>query len=534
MDKRATLQALLTAFAAKEGMPKRKAELFVRTFFDVIQEALVQDKFVKIKGFGTFKLVAVGDRESVDVNTGERIQITGHAKVTFIPDNSLKDLINRPFSHFQTVVINEGTDIAALEAITDETGTPEDDTATDTTETPQDADNEETADAPLVPDTDSDFDEEETDAPDDNEQPDDVSQPADGITEDEEPSAPQEPATIEMVSTDDIPDYRVPAASEADDETTDTDEPQESPEPPAEPPHTDVEYTDEEQDEGTPQDETDTPIEEMSREDERGATAPLTPAEEEETEHAAATPQEEDASPNDEPQVHAEEDSTERTPHHEKQIPTGMNFPPPPARETNWWKITVGIIFVLFLMMLSYFAGYFRLFCPCEQLESWHRQFIGQPAPEQGQNNSAQPTPAPPPQPMPVQPAADSLTTQPSPSAAEAAKDTVAAPAQPEPAAKTVQQPAKETAPASSASTPPKQDAPRTANSKQRYIIVGTRRTYVVSRGETLRTIAEREYGSKGYAPYIIQHNQLTNPDEIPVGMTLKLPELKRNPDYRP
>ena len=68
-----------------------------------------KDKYVKIRGLGTFKLIDVGSRESVNVNTGERFEIQGHTKVSFTPEPALKDIINRPFSHFETVVLNDAT-----------------------------------------------------------------------------------------------------------------------------------------------------------------------------------------------------------------------------------------------------------------------------------------------------------------------------------------------------------------------------------------------------------------------------------------
>ena len=76
--------------AADETLDKKTCEAFARTLFEVVEEALLSDKFVKVKGFGTFKLVAVSDRESVNINTGERFQIEGHTKVSFIPDNTLR------------------------------------------------------------------------------------------------------------------------------------------------------------------------------------------------------------------------------------------------------------------------------------------------------------------------------------------------------------------------------------------------------------------------------------------------------------
>ena len=87
----------------------------MRGFFDVISRYLIQEKIVKVKGLGTFKLIDVLDRESIDVNTGERIVIGGHVKVTFTPDTTLRDQVNKPFIDFETVIINEGTDLAAME-----------------------------------------------------------------------------------------------------------------------------------------------------------------------------------------------------------------------------------------------------------------------------------------------------------------------------------------------------------------------------------------------------------------------------------
>lgn len=109
MNEKLTIQDLTDLLAAKHSMTKKDAEAFVREFFLLIEQALESDKAVKIKGLGTFKLVDVDSRESVNVNTGERFQIKGHTKVTFSPDASLRDTINKPFAHFETVVLNENT-----------------------------------------------------------------------------------------------------------------------------------------------------------------------------------------------------------------------------------------------------------------------------------------------------------------------------------------------------------------------------------------------------------------------------------------
>lgn len=94
----------------KNGLTKSESEQFVAAMFDVIQEGLEKDGLVKIKGLGTFKIIDVDARESVNVNTGERVVIESHGKVTFTPDAVMKELVNKPFSLFETVVLNDGID----------------------------------------------------------------------------------------------------------------------------------------------------------------------------------------------------------------------------------------------------------------------------------------------------------------------------------------------------------------------------------------------------------------------------------------
>lgn len=109
MNERLTIQDLTDLLAAKHSMIKKDAEAFVKEFFLLIEQALENEKIVKIKGLGTFKLIDVDSRESVNVNTGERFRIKGHTKVSFSPDANLKDTINKPFAHFETVLLNENT-----------------------------------------------------------------------------------------------------------------------------------------------------------------------------------------------------------------------------------------------------------------------------------------------------------------------------------------------------------------------------------------------------------------------------------------
>ena len=109
MNEKLNIQNLIELLAEKHGMDKADAESFVKEFFQLIEESLENDKYVKIRGLGTFKLIDVESRESVNINTGERFEIQGHTKVSFAPEPALKDLINKPFSHFETVVLNDET-----------------------------------------------------------------------------------------------------------------------------------------------------------------------------------------------------------------------------------------------------------------------------------------------------------------------------------------------------------------------------------------------------------------------------------------
>lgn len=133
--KRINMAELADGVAQRATIPVSYAEKFVQAVFDLIEEALVREKLVKVKGLGTFKLVDVEPRESVDVNTGERILLAAHSKVTFTPDATLRDTINRPFADFETVILNEGTPTEQME--TTEGGLVQDE---DNTNTPISAD----------------------------------------------------------------------------------------------------------------------------------------------------------------------------------------------------------------------------------------------------------------------------------------------------------------------------------------------------------------------------------------------------------
>ena len=167
---------ITSALSTKYKMPLKDAEAFVAMVFDVVNEGLQKDKLVKVKGLGTFKVAAVKDRESVNVNTGERVLIEGHDKITFTPDAVLRDFVNKPFAQFETVVVKDGVDFSDL----DSQKVPE------TVETPEVPETSETAETPETPDT-------------------LLSAVPEEPKESEAPEAPETPETPETVETSETP-----------------------------------------------------------------------------------------------------------------------------------------------------------------------------------------------------------------------------------------------------------------------------------------------------------------------------------------
>ena len=148
------IQNITSALSTKYKMPLKDAETFVAMLFDVVNDGLMKDKLVKVKGLGTFKVASVKDRESVNVNTGERVLIEGHDKITFTPDATLRDFVNKPFAQFETVIVKDGVDFSDLdnqkEPETKEV--PETPETPDTPETPENKETTETQETPDTPD----------------------------------------------------------------------------------------------------------------------------------------------------------------------------------------------------------------------------------------------------------------------------------------------------------------------------------------------------------------------------------------------
>lgn len=402
---------------ADETLDKKTCEAFARTLFEVVEEALLSDKFVKVKGFGTFKLVAVSDRESVNINTGERFQIEGHTKVSFIPDNTLKEEINRPFAHFETIDLSDETEQAELDAI-------------DAAAAEEALENEEA---------------EET-----------VEEVAEEMPADE----PTEEVVEEEVKEE------VPEEVLIEEPVEEAEEPME--EPVATEPQTIVTAEKKEEE----------------------------PAKVEEP--AADTTLESEKAP--EPEAEEQEEAPSA-------LPVSYEYTEqPPRRPFNWWKAIGVFFFVLALMLLSYFAGYYRLLCPCIiGLPEWTEPQPAQPAAK------VQPTKTAPakPQPAPAETTAPKISENPlnseNPEQSEPRKSK---PAKPAPAPRKQQSAPAEVAPAPPADT-----------------TVATQ-PHTVARGETLYSIARKYYGSDKYVNVIIRHNRIKNPNNIEKGTTLQIPIL--------
>ncbi|NPD92856.1 HU family DNA-binding protein [Xylanibacter muris] len=107
---RKTVEDIAGVLVSRSGLSQEDAISFVNALFDTVRRGLERDKVLKIKGFGTFKIISVEARKSVNVNTGEAVIINGHEKITFTPDSTVKDLVNKPFSQFETVILNDGVE----------------------------------------------------------------------------------------------------------------------------------------------------------------------------------------------------------------------------------------------------------------------------------------------------------------------------------------------------------------------------------------------------------------------------------------
>lgn len=367
----------------------------MRTFFDVIGQYLVQDKIVKVKGFGTFKLVDVQERESVDVNTGERIVIKGHIKVTFTPETSLRDQVNKPFVDFETVIINEGTDLKFMENMDGAEEMPETDEA-------------------LLP------------------------------LEEEEKPLPLEEAPAEDTEKESM---SIPVQEEQPVEEEDMEEPEE---------------------EIQVQEQVSEPVSETVK----------------------------DIQPK--PEAVQVQEYKKVQPEPEAIVADNVPGNSDVDEKKSTFRTVVWMLLTLVLMLMSYYAGYYRVLCPCQKVQ----HPVVAKAPVQKQKTNVTPE-----QITPVMKDTAAVVEK------QGRPDTIPTPVKPSKPSVSAQQ---------------IERYPQVPGGK--YLIVGLKRTHKMMAGDNLYKISRKYYGHYDGVKYIIAFNNFSNPDVIPPGYRIKIPVLKKVP----
>lgn len=501
MDKKILLQNLAESLAERTGLTKRKAEAFVRSFFELTEEAIETDGQVKVKSFGTTKIVNVNGRESVNINTGERFQIEGHAKVSFTPDALFRDLVNRPFAHFTTIVLEDGV---------------EDDELADaaTTEEPQEENNTQATPAEQAETASTAV------SPTEQNAPDEAPVATEDNTQEETPVVNAEGA-VAGVPEADYASTEEPEEEDTEDEMDDEIEDEASEE-------VDEEATNEAADDEEAESEV------VINDDEEAEDAPISdvPANDDSDDDNIA------------PQAlntdcHQASNNAQQTGYAEglkSPIIINNTIPEP---QHNWWRTAFILLAMGIIALISYFCGYYRLFCPCnfwgtdaEQITQNEQQKIDElnqkikaDSIEKAAADSARKAKA------------DSITN----AAIEASKEADAKRAAAEKAEKEA---AAEKAAAEKASremaakqAKEKKEAERKALMQEaqkypqlpgKYLITGVLKTRTIRPGENLYLIAKQVYGSKGFARYISFHNGIEDPNIVTVGQRIQLPRLMK------
>lgn len=537
MEKKFQPQDLAALLAQQQGISTEEALNFVRAFFELTEEALVNDSLVKVTGFGTTKLVVVNERESVNIHTGERFQIGKHTKITFTPDNTLRDLVNSPFALLTTTTLYNETPEEELDAVpvVDEEYAEDELTETPTSENVDNEDAENTAPAvgtTLVEATNSLMDSAQSEEVPEETQAATIATLQIGDTSEDEAQDTAETSVPEQTEVQPI------SSKEKD---TPTDSTTESPESAD---LTLVQSNTTAEENTTTTEATDNSLNVIPEIVIAEAPTIAEVAQEESTEictnptsqHATVAPsstQQEATLPNVtniQGEIHVKTEELGRRAHHHR---------------THFNILLFAI--VLLSLILSYFAGYYHWLCPnCPQTHA----AMSTPAVVATPHNTT-PTPATPTV-APKVDAPDSLNDGPASSATvtkgSANKDAVPSNNSAAPSNTTAQE---KTSPTTSSTAESKKNKEvqrivvkgnnlpiqekEILRSKSRdyqqmphgkSIIVGTYSTHVVQTGESLPRLAKQYYGNPNYANYIILHNHIVHPDLIKVGQRIKIPQL--------
>lgn len=427
MGGRALLQDLIQGVSRRANISEQEAETFVHTVFAVVSDSLSDEKVIKIRNLGTFKLVEVDDRETVDPTTGMTTRVKGYRKVVFTPDNTLKDLINKPFSQFETVLLNESTDLADMERGVDPEASVED-------EEPEEGEGEEL--------------QEETETPDVEEK------------ESEETELP-ETADAEAPQTETV---ESPSAAEDTEETIEEDRDDMS--------SSSIEYQHADYQK----------IQEQKVEELNVTTQTV---EHQTIEHQSI--------------VHQSEPESERQSRCMRLSQGGM----------------IGLfLFILLLMAGSYFAGYYRVLCPCALCPDGVEPAVVAEMKE-----------------------ADTLTVREEKRQVEPVENDSVKKAEQNTgalAASAHQQAARQDSVKSREDSlkhlrAKASEYPQVKNAK--YLIVGVKTVHKLKSGESLLRLAQQVYGSREFVTYIIELNQIKDPNLVQIGKEIKLPELVKSND---
>lgn len=508
MDTKILIQDLAKELAAQKSIDKKAALAFVQSFFDVILEGLRTEKYVKIKGLGTFKLVDVESRESMNIHTGERFEIQGHAKISFTPDATLKELINKPFAHFETVPLADDVTEAELDAI--------------------DAQFEDKSIADQVYDVEDDeMDSAETEISDRIVEPSTVAAASLAALSDTVSKADESTEEVKSSSApvEVYPEVSYEKTESLNPETEKVEEEVLSSDKPILPSENEEPATEEPTEEAAVVESVSVPEDESSVESpqEESLSAEMENAGEEPVESApiaAALSGENitfEVKPDeDQSDVDAEEE--------EKYLDYIDESEEKERRKVRLYEWIFGSIFALIAMGIGYFIGYVHLASrfPNEvevivvdtvyvEKAPVDSTILPQTEPVIRRDETTPPL---------------NIKTEPAKTGSQPAKPAT----QQTPSEKPTTQPAK---PAVQPTAQPAQTSSGSDHSQYpqvsggAYWIVGTAQTYKVRSGETIRIIAERFFGSRQMAPYIIKYNNISDPDHVAEGTVLNVPKLE-------
>ena len=484
MNDKITIQELVEFISGNQSTSKKEIEVFAKEFFKLIEDALQTERYVKIKGFGTFKLIEVDSRESINVNTGERFEIQGHNKITFTPDATLKEVVNKPFAHFESVVLNDGVFFEEEPILDEETPVTEEEPIIE-------------EEAPIIEEEEPIIEEEVPviEEPIIEEEPSRdaihcVREEETPIIEEKEPTIEEAAPIIEEPIVEEEPLSRDVACSVREEETPIIEEPiiEEEPSP--------------------------IPLIQEGGVPSGGVVGSNT--EEEKTITEEETPK---------PTGFIAESITN--------IENDLETNKRPESMIGNIKNTIVNDFKQDTQGMKYFFGiviFIILLCIAAIVFLYHPTLLTDlmPQPKAEEETTTEEVIQEAPTAMPADTVAiftDSIATS-------TVVDSIAPVAEVEvPAAKeTVQEAPVVKEPIQEKPVAKETPAAQTYSAKESYHIVGTQSEHTIKRGETLRIISEKYFGTRELATYIIEHNKenIPNPNNVSVGSKIKIPKLEK------